>query len=222
MICKLKKGLGNKDLVELKKSYCRLLIYLMCNYSNFIYIMEELDLILESVKHDMDAAVKHLDHAFQRIRAGRASTAMVQDVMVEYYGALTPINQVANVSVPDAMTISIQPWDAKAINDIEKAIINSNLGFAPSNNGINIILNVPPLTEERRKDLAKQAKIEAENTKIVVRNARQDGLKELKKLEGVSEDVVKGTEAEIQVFTDKYVKLCDEHLKAKEADIMKV
>lgn len=184
--------------------------------------MEELDLILESVKHDMDAAVKHLDHAFQRIRAGRASTAMVQDVMVEYYGAMTPINQVANVSVPDAMTISIQPWDAKAINDIEKAIINSNLGFAPSNNGINIILNVPPLTEERRKDLAKQAKIEAENTKIVVRNARQDGLKELKKLEGVSEDVVKGIEAEIQVLTDKYVKLCDEHLKAKEADIMKV
>lgn len=194
----------------------------MCNLSNFYYIMEELDLILESVKHDMDAAVKHLDHAFQRIRAGRASTAMVQDVMVEYYGAMTPINQVANVSVPDAMTISIQPWDAKAINDIEKAIINSNLGFAPSNNGINIILNVPPLTEERRRDLAKQAKIEAENTKIVVRNARQDGLKELKKLEGVSEDVVKGIEAEIQVFTDKYVKLCDEHLKAKEADIMKV
>lgn len=194
----------------------------MCNLSNFYYIMEELDLILESVKHDMDAAVKHLDHAFQRIRAGRASTAMVQDVMVEYYGAMTPINQVANVSVPDAMTISIQPWDAKAINDIEKAIINSNLGFAPSNNGINIILNVPPLTEERRRDLAKQAKVEAENTKIVVRNARQDGLKELKKLEGVSEDVVKGIEAEIQVFTDKYVKLCDEHLKAKEADIMKV
>lgn len=194
----------------------------MCNLSNFYYIMEELDLILESVKQDMDAAVKHLDHAFQRIRAGRASTAMVQDVMVEYYGAMTPINQVANVSVPDAMTISIQPWDAKAINDIEKAIINSNLGFAPSNNGINIILNVPPLTEERRKDLAKQAKVEAENTKIVIRNARQDGLKELKKLDGVSEDVVKGIEAEIQVLTDKYVKVCDEHLKAKEADIMKV
>ncbi len=194
----------------------------MCNLSNFYYIMEELDLILESVQQDMDAAVKHLDHAFQRIRAGRASTTMVQDVMVEYYGAMTPINQVANVSVPDAMTISIQPWDAKAINDIEKAIINSNLGFAPSNNGINIILNVPPLTEERRRDLAKQAKIETENTKIVVRNARQDGLKELKKLDGVSEDVVKGLEADIQVLTDKYVKLCDEHLKAKEADIMKV
>lgn len=194
----------------------------MCNLSNYTIIMEELDLILESVKQDMDAAVKHLDHTFQRIRAGRASTSMVQDVMVEYYGAMTPINQVANVSVPDAMTISIQPWDRTAINAIEKAIINSNLGFAPSNNGENIILNVPPLTEERRKELAKQAKVETENTKVTVRNARQDGLKELKKLEGVSEDVVKGVEEEIQAYTDKYVKLCDEHLKTKEAEIMKV
>ncbi|MBD8081346.1 ribosome recycling factor [Chryseobacterium caseinilyticum] len=184
--------------------------------------MEELDLILESVKQDMDAAVKHLDHAFQRIRAGRASTSMVQDVMVEYYGSLTPINQVANVSVPDAMTISIQPWDRSAINAIEKAIINSNLGFAPSNNGENIILNVPPLTEERRKELAKQAKGEAEDTKIVVRNARQNGIKELKKLEGVSEDIIKDSEATIQDYTDKYVKICDDHLKSKEAEIMKV
>lgn len=194
----------------------------MCNLSNFNYIMEELDLILESVKQDMDAAVKHLDHAFQRIRAGRASTSMVQDVMVEYYGAPTPINQVANVSVPDAMTISIQPWDRTAIGAIEKAIINSNLGFAPSNNGENIILNVPPLTEERRRELAKQAKVEAEGTKVTIRNARQDGLKELKKLEGVSEDVIKGLEEEIQAYTDKYVKTCDEHLKTKEAEIMKV
>lgn len=194
----------------------------MCNLSNFNYIMEELDLILESVKQDMDAAVKHLEHAFQRIRAGRASTNMVQDVMVEYYGAMTPINQVANVSVPDAMTISIQPWDRTAINAIEKAIINSNLGFAPSNNGENIILNVPPLTEERRRDLAKQAKAETEQTKIVVRTARQDGLKELKKLEGVSEDVIKGLEEEIQTLTDKFIKLCDDHLKTKEAEIMKV
>ncbi len=194
----------------------------MCNLSNFYYIMEELDLIIESVKHDMEAALKHLDHAFQRIRAGRASTSMVQDVMVEYYGAPTPINQVANVSVPDAMTISIQPWDRTAIGAIEKAIINSNLGFAPSNNGENIILNVPPLTEDRRKELAKQAKGETEDTKIVVRNARQNGIKELKKLEGVSEDLVKNVEATIQELTDKYVKSCDDHLKAKEAEIMKV
>ena len=194
----------------------------MCNLSNFYYIMEELDLIVESVKHDMEAAIKHLDHAFQRIRAGRASTNMVQDVMVEYYGAPTPLNQVANVSVPDAMTISIQPWDRTAIGAIEKAIINSNLGFAPSNNGENIILNVPPLTEERRKELAKQAKGETEDTKIVIRNARQNGIKELKKLEGVSEDIIKDSEGSVQELTDKFSKICDEHLKNKEAEIMKV
>jgi len=135
---------------------------------------------------------------------------------------MSPINQVANVSVPDAMTISIQPWDRSAINAIEKAIINSNLGFAPSNNGDTIILNVPPLTEERRRDLAKQAKAETEQTKVTIRNARQDGMKELKKLDGVSEDIIKDTEAKIQELTDKYVKLADEHLKAKETDIFKI
>lgn len=184
--------------------------------------MEDLDMIIDMVKQEMDAAIKHLDHAFQKIRAGRASTTMVQDVMVEYYGAPTPINQVANVMVPDAMTISIQPWDKTAIGAIEKAIINSNLGFAPSNNGENIILNVPPLTEERRRELAKHAKSETEATKITVRNARQDGMKELKKLDGVSEDLIKDAEDKIQEVTDKYVKMCDEHLKVKEAEIMKV
>lgn len=184
--------------------------------------MEEISMILDMVKQEMDAAIKHLDHAFQKIRAGRASTSMVQDVMVEYYGAMTPINQVANVSIPDAMTISIQPWDRTAINAIEKAIINSNLGFAPSNNGEYIILNVPPLTEERRKDLAKQAKAETEQTKVTLRNARHDGMKELKKLDGVSEDLIKDAEGKIQELTDKFVKLSDEHLKLKEADILKV
>ena len=179
-------------------------------------------MILDMVKQEMDAALNPLDHAFQKIRAGRASTSMVQDVMVEYYGAMTPINQVANVSIPDAMTISIQPWDRTAINAIEKAIINSNLGFAPSNNGEYIILNVPPLTEERRRDLAKQAKGESEQTKVTVRNARQEGMKELKKLDGVSEDLIKDAEAKIQDLTDKYVKLSDEQLKLKEADILKV
>ena len=184
--------------------------------------MEELELIVDVVKQEMDAAIKHLDHAFQKIRAGRASTAMVQDVMVEYYGAPTPLNQVANVMVPDAMTISIQPWDRTAIGAIEKAIINSNLGFAPMNNGENIILNVPPLTEERRRELAKPAKGEAEATKVTVRNARQDGMKELKKQDGVSEDLIKDVEARIQVLTDQYVKACDDQLKVKEAEIMKV
>lgn len=194
----------------------------MCQLSNFIFTMEELELIVAMVKQEMDAAMKHLDHAFQKIRAGRASTTMVQDVMVEYYGAMTPLSQVANIMIPDAMTISIQPWDRTAINAIEKAIINSNLGFAPSNNGDNIILNVPPLTEERRRELAKQAKAEAEATKITIRNARQDGMRDLKKLEGISEDIIKSTEADIQELTDKYVKLTDEQVKIKEADIMKV
>lgn len=194
----------------------------MRNLSNFNYTMEELEIIISSVKQEMDAAIKHLDHAFQKIRAGKASTTMVQDVMVEYYGSLTPLNQVANVMVPDAMTISIQPWDKTAINAIEKAIINSNLGFAPSNNGDNIILNVPPLTEERRKELSKHAKTETESTKITIRNARQEGMKELKKLEGISEDIIKDSETKIQELTDKYVKISDEHLKAKEADIMKI
>ena len=194
----------------------------MCNLSNFNYTMEELEIIISSVKQEMDAAIKHLDHAFQKIRAGKASTTMVQDVVVEYYGSLTPLNQVANVMVPDAMTISIQPWDKTAINAIEKAIINSNLGFAPSNNGDNIILNVPPLTEERRKELAKHAKTETESTKITIRNARQEGMKDLKKLEGISEDIIKDSETKIQELTDKYVKISDEHLKAKEVDIMKI
>ncbi len=184
--------------------------------------MEELELIADMVQQEMDAAIKHLDHAFQKIRAGRASTTMVQDVVVEYYGAPTPLAQVANVMVPDAMTISIQPWDKTAIGAIEKAIINSNLGFAPMNNGENIILNVPPLTEDRRRELAKNAKVEAEASKITVRNARQEGMKELRKLEGVSEDLIKDKEAKIQELTDKYVKICDENLKIKEAEIMKV
>ena len=179
-------------------------------------------MITDMVKQEMDAAMKHLDHTFQKIRAGRASTTMVQDVMVEYYNAMTPLNQVANVSVPDAMTISIQPWDKSAIRAIEKAIIDSNLGFAPSNNGENIILNVPPLTEERRKDLTKQAKAEAEQTKVTVRNARQDGMKELKNLEGVSEDLIKDTETRVQAITDKYILKIDESLKVKDVEIMKI
>ncbi|RRQ45265.1 ribosome recycling factor [Chryseobacterium sp. SC28] len=184
--------------------------------------MEELERIVASAKEEMDAAIKHLDHAFQKIRAGRASTSMVQDVMVEYYGSPTPLNQVANVSVVDAMTLSIQPWDRTAIGAIAKGIINSNLGFAPSNNGDVIIINVPPLTEERRRDLAKLAKSEADQTKVVIRTARQEANKELKKLEGIAEDVIKAVEKDIQDLTDAYVKKCDDAYKVKEAEILKV
>ncbi len=194
----------------------------MCQLSNFKYTMEELELIVASVKQEMDAAIKHLEHAFQKIRAGRASTSMVQDVMVEYYGAPTPLSQVANVSVVDAMTLSIQPWDRTALGAIAKGIVNSNLGFAPSNNGDVIIINVPPLTEERRRELARQAKGETDQTKVTIRNARQEGNKELKRLDGVAEDLIKGVEKDIQDLTDAYVKKADEHLKVKEAEILKV
>ncbi len=194
----------------------------MCQLSNFKYTMEELELIVASVKQEMDAAIKHLEHAFQKIRAGRASTSMVQDVMVEYYGAPTPLSQVANVSVVDAMTLSIQPWDRTALGAISKGIVNSNLGFAPSNNGDVIIINVPPLTEERRRELARQAKGETDQTKVTIRNARQEGNKELKRLDGVAEDLIKGVEKDIQDLTDAYVKKADEHLKVKEAEILKV
>ena len=194
----------------------------MCQLSNFKYTMEELELIVASVKQEMDAAIKHLEHAFQKIRAGRASTSMVQDVMVEYYGAPTPLSQVANVSVVDAMTLSIQPWDRTALGAISKGIVNSNLGFAPSNNGDVIIINVPPLTEERRRELARQAKGETDQTKVTIRNARQEGNKELKRLDGIAEDLIKGVEKDIQELTDAYVKKADEHLKVKEAEILKV
>ncbi|TDX86816.1 ribosome recycling factor [Epilithonimonas xixisoli] len=194
----------------------------MCQLSNFKYTMEELELIVASVKQEMDAAIKHLEHAFQKIRAGRASTSMVQDVMVDYYGAPTPLSQVANVSVVDAMTLSIQPWDRTALGAIGKGIVNSNLGFAPSNNGDVIIINVPPLTEERRRDLAKQAKGETDQTKVTIRNARQEGNKELKRLEGIAEDLIKGVEKDIQELTDAFVRKSDELLKVKEAEILKV
>ena len=182
-------------------------------------------MIIDMVKQEMDAAMKHLDHAFQKIRAGRASTTMVQDVMVEYYGAPTPINQVANVMVPDAMTISIQPWDRTAIGAIEKAIINSNLGFAPMNNGENIILNVPPLTEERRRELTKVVKKLGEDAKVAIRNIRRDmtdGLNKVEKGENLPEDMVKDNQDKIQKLTDKYTANIDSAVAVKEKEVMTV
>lgn len=184
--------------------------------------MEDIELIIASVKDDMNAAIKHLEYAFGKIRAGRASTSMVQDVLVEYYGTPTPLSQVANVSVADGMTLTIQPWEKNLLGPIQKAIVNANLGFAPTDNGQTVIINVPPLTEERRKDLAKQAKSETENTKVVIRTARQDGNKELKRLDGVAEDVLKTKETEIQELTDSFIKKAEDHLKVKETEIMTV
>ena len=169
----------------------------------------------------MDAAMKHLEKAFVKIRAGKASPIMLSSVMVEYYGSQTPLGQIANVNTPDARTISVQPWEKNMLHEIEKAIMNANLGFNPMNNGDNIIINVPPLTEERRKDLVKQAKAEAEDAKIGIRNARQEANKEIRNAD-ISEDLQKNAEADIQELTNTYIKKIDSVLGIKEIEIMKV
>ncbi len=183
---------------------------------------EEIDFILESAKEAMEAAIVHLENEFVKIRAGKASPAMLSSVLVDYYGSQTPISRVANINTPDARTISVQPWEKNMLQEIEKAIMNANLGFNPMNNGENVIINVPPLTEERRRDLVKQAKAEAEHAKVGVRNARQEANKEIRGLEDVSEDVQKNAEADIQELTDTYSKKIDSFLGAKEVEIMKV
>lgn len=182
---------------------------------------EEVDFILDSTKESMDAAISHLEREFVKIRAGKASPVMLSSVMVDYYGSQTPLSQVANVNTPDGRTISVQPWEKKMLQEIEKAIMNANLGFNPMNNGDLIIINVPPLTEERRIQLTKQAKAEAEHAKVGIRSARQDANKEIKDLD-VSEDLQKNATDDVQTLTDKFVKKIDDFLVAKEAEIMKV
>ena len=184
--------------------------------------MEEITFIIDTAKEAMDKAVKHLEKQFLNIRAGKASPAMLGSVMVDYYGSQTPLSQVANVNTPDGRTLSVQPWEKNMLQEIEKAIMNANLGFNPMNNGDFIIINVPPLTEERRRDLAKQAKAEAEDAKIGVRNARKEANNDIKKTDDASEDVQKNAEADVQDLTDKYVKKIDEILAVKEKEIMTV
>lgn len=183
---------------------------------------EEIDFILDSTKESMNGTIDHLEKAFIKIRAGKASPVMLSSVMVDYYGSSTPLSQVANVNTPDARTISVQPWEKNMLHEIEKAIMNSNLGFNPMNNGDFVIINVPPLTEERRKDLAKQAKGEADDAKVGIRNARQEANKEIKALENASEDLKKNAEADVQELTNNYTKKIDSLLVTKEAEIMKV
>ncbi|MBG6133012.1 ribosome recycling factor [Aquimarina sp. EL_43] len=185
---------------------------------------EEIDFIIDSTKESMQAAITHLEKKLLNIRAGKASPAMLGSVMVEYYGSPTPLNQVGNVTTPDARTITIQPFDKSVIPEIEKGIQIANLGFNPMNNGESVIISVPPLTEERRKDLAKQAKAEAEDSKVGIRNDRKNANNEIKKLEkeGLSEDLAKNTEVDIQALTDTYIKKVDEMLSHKEKEIMTV
>ena len=161
--------------------------------------MEEIEFILDSTKESMVGSIAHLEKEFLNIRAGKASPAMLGSVFVDYYGSQTPLSQVANLNVPDARTITIQPYEKSMLHPIEKAIMIANIGFNPMNNGDIIIINVPALTEERRRDLAKQAKAEAEDAKIGIRNARKDANTEIKKLEkdGTSEDVCKTAEDDV-------------------------
>lgn len=183
---------------------------------------EEIQFILDSTKEAMDAAIKHLEKQFVNIRAGKASPAMLGSVMVNYYGSQTPLNQVANVNTPDGRTITVQPWEKGMLQEIERGIQMANLGFNPMNNGDTIIINVPPLTEERRRDLAKQAKAEAEDAKIGIRSARKDANTDIKKLEDVSEDLQKNGEIDVQQMTDNYVSKVDHILEVKEKEIMTV
>ena len=183
---------------------------------------EDIQFIIDSAKESMDSAIDHLKKQFLNIRAGKASPAMLGNVMVDYYGSQTPLAQVANVNTPDGRTITIQPWEKGMIKPIEKAIQIANLGFNPMNNGEQLIINVPPLTEERRRELAKQAKAEAEDAKIGVRNARKDANNDIKKLEDASEDLQKNAEADVQTLTDNSVKRIDELLVNKDKEIMTV
>ena len=182
---------------------------------------EEIEFILDSTKESMEGSIEHLGKAFVNIRAGKASPAMLGSVFVDYYGSATPLSQVSKISIPDARTITLQPFEKNMLQAIEKAIMIANLGFNPMNNGESIIINVPPLTEERRKELAKMAKAETETAKVSIRNARKDANNEIKKSE-VSDDEQKNCEIDVQKHTDAYIKKTDEVYVRKEKEILTV
>ena len=179
---------------------------------------------LQNAEDSMQLAVEYLDDALSHIRAGKASARLLDGIRVEYYGSQAPISNVANVSVPDARTIAITPWEKSMFKEIEKAIINSELGIMPENNGEVIRLSIPPLTEDRRKQLVKQSKGEAENAKVSVRNARREAIEGLKKeiKQGLSEDAEKDAEADVQKLHDKYLRQIDDIFAAKEKEILTV
>jgi len=185
---------------------------------------EELDFIFDATREAMENALNHLDGELQKIRAGKASPMMLNKVVVEYYGALTPLNQVANVNAIDGRTLSVQPFEKSLLEEIEKGIAHANLGLNPQNNGESVLINIPALTEERRVDLSKQAKAEGEHAKVGVRNARKEANDEIKKLgnDGLSEDQAKDAESEVQKTTDSYSLKIDALIEAKEKDIMTV
>lgn len=185
---------------------------------------EEINFIIDQAKESMEASIAHLIKSLLNIRAGKASPQMLGSVFVDYYGSATPLSQVANINVPDPRTLSVTPWEKNMLQPIEKAIMVANLGLNPMNNGETIMINIPILTEERRKDLAKQAKAEAEDAKISIRNARKDANNDIKKQEkeGASEDICKEAEDRVQKLTDAYIKKIDEIYTEKEDEIMTI
>lgn len=186
--------------------------------------MEELEIVYEAAEEQMARSIQHFERALTKIRAGRANPSMLDEIRVEYYGNQVPLSQVANVNTPDARTITVQPWERNMINTIEKEIMNANLGFNPSNNGDVVIINVPALTEDRRRDLVKMARAEAEDNRIGIRAARKDANSELKSLSdaAISEDILKDHESKIQELTNKYIAKLDMLLEKKEKEIMTV
>jgi ribosome recycling factor len=183
---------------------------------------------VEQIKSETEASMKkaiaHMESEMGKIRAGKANPGMLDGITVDYYGAPVPVAQVANVVVLDARTISVQPWEKNMLQPIERAIIASNIGINPQNDGVNIRLFMPPLTEERRKELVKKCNVEGENGKISIRNIRRDAVEQVKKLQkdGLSEDISKNAEAAIQDITNRYITLVEKHLEAKEKEIMAV
>jgi ribosome recycling factor len=185
---------------------------------------EELAFILDETNQTMQKGIGHLEAELTKIRAGKANPQMLEGIVVEYYGSPTPIGQVANVTVVDARTIGIQPWEKNMLQPIEKAIMAANLGINPQSDGILIRLFLPPLTEERRRELVKRVNGEGEQSKVAIRNIRRESIEDIKKLqkEGLSEDVAKDAEKNVQDLTDKFIALIDRHLEAKEKEIMTV
>lgn len=185
---------------------------------------EEIEMVMSDAKSSMSKSIDHLQQELSKIRAGKATPSMLDTVQVEYYGSPTPLSQVANVNTLDARTISVQPWEKSLLDEIAKGITNANLGLNPQNNGELIMINVPVLTEERRKDLCKKARAEGENAKVSIRNVRKDANDMIKSLknDGLSEDMAKDAEGEVQKLTDAYSSKIEEFIAAKEKDIMTV
>jgi len=184
--------------------------------------MDELDLYLDEAKDLMTKALNHLSSELTKIRAGKANAGMLDGIMVSYYGASTPLNQVASMTTPDARTIFIRPWEKGTIPEIEKAILTANIGLNPQNDGQQVIINIPMLTEERRKQLVKQVGHECEHGRVSIRNIRKETNEHLKKVKGVSEDDVKFAEDKVQKLTDDHISRIDAMMKKKEVEIMTV